>query len=94
MVPLQIMWGKIRPHSANANSLVAVVPISLAGGIIYYFGGAHPKVDLRFALLLAVGGVVGAYLGARFANRLPDRQLLMVVTAVLALLGAKELVTP
>lgn len=94
MVPLLIGWAKVRPHNANATSLAAIVPISIVGGLIYYFGAARPAVDLRFAGLLAVGSVVGAYLGARFAARVPERLLLQGVTILLTAVAVKEIVAP
>jgi uncharacterized membrane protein YfcA len=94
MVPLQIMSGRVRPHNASANSLAAIVPISLVGGLIYYFGSRRPEVDLGFAGLMAIGSVVGAFVGARFAHRVPERQLLYVVAILLAAVGVKELISP
>lgn len=94
MVPLLIDWAKVPPHNANATSLAAIVPISIVGGLIYYFGRSHPAVDLHFAALLAVGSVVGAYLGARFSRRVPERVLLQAVAVLLAGVGLKEIVAP
>ena len=94
MVPLQIVWGRVPPINAAANSLIAIISISLVGGTLYYFGGGRPQVDLRFAVLLGIGGVVGAYLGARFARRVPERALLAVLAVLLAGIGVKELVSP
>lgn len=94
MVPLLIGWAKVPPHRANATSLAAIIPISIVGGLIYYFGRSKPAVDLRFAGLLAVGSVVGAYLGARFAHRVPERVMLQVVAVLLAAVGVKEILAP
>ena len=89
MVPLQILLTKVRQVEANATSLAAVVPISIAAAIVY-----SPRVDLNFALLLMGGGVVGAYAGARLGGRIPERSLQLVVAVVLGALGVKELLWP
>ena len=47
-----------------------------------------------FVLLLVLGSVVGAYLGARLLKRIPDRELKLLVTLVLGLIGLKELLIP
>ena len=96
MVPLQVMIADVKPLRANANSLAAIVPISIVGATVYYVGGAggHPAVDLRFAGLLVLGGVLGAYAGARLASRLPSPWLARVLAVVLALIGLKQLVMP
>jgi uncharacterized membrane protein YfcA len=94
MVPLLVLWAGMPQHRANGTSLLAIVPIALVGALVYYFQGAHPQVDLGFALLLVIGSVLGAYLGARAMYRIPERQLAVVVVAVLLLVGLKELVLP
>lgn len=95
MVPLQVLWARVAPLSAAANSLIAVISISLVGGLLYYFGPAgRPQVDLRFALLLGGGGIAGAFLGARWAKRIPERLLLSAVAILLAGIGVRELLVP
>ena len=89
MVPLQMLLTKVRQVEANATSLAAVIPISIAGAFVY-----SPRVDLNFAILLMAGSVVGAYAGARFSGRIPERGLQMIVAIVLGALGLKELVWP
>jgi uncharacterized membrane protein YfcA len=95
MIPLQVMLARTPQLEANATSLAAVIPISIAAGLVYYFGaGRTPDVDLRFAVLLMLGGVVGAFLGARVSSRIPERELSMTVAVVLGLVGLKELLLP
>lgn len=95
MVPLQVMLAKSSQLEATATSLAAIIPISIAGVLVYYFAGrGGAQVDFRFALLLVAGGVVGAYLGARIADRVPEAWLGRVVAIVLALIGLKQLVSP
>lgn len=95
MVPLQVMYARSTQLRANARSLVAIVPISIAGIVVYYFGTAgQPDVDFRFALLLVAGGVVGAYIGARIASRVPEAWLGRLVAGILGILGVKQLLFP
>jgi uncharacterized membrane protein YfcA len=96
MVPLQVMLTDAQPLRANANSLVAIVPISIVGALVYYAAGAggQPRVEVGFAGLLMVGAAAGAYLGARLAPLLPDLWLARFLAIVLALVGLKELVAP
>ena len=64
---------------------------SIAGVFVYYFAGrGGPQVDFRFALLLVVGGVFGAYVGARLASHVPEAWLGRGVAVVLAGVGLKE----
>jgi uncharacterized membrane protein YfcA len=94
MVPLQVLWAKMPQRQANATSLVAIIPIALVAVPIYYFRKGTPQVDLHMALFLVLGSVVGAYIGARLLNHIPERQLKLLVAFFLLLLGLKEVVFP
>jgi uncharacterized protein len=94
LVPLQVLWAGVPQRFANANSLVAIIPIAIAALPIYYFRKGSPQVDLHAALFLTVGSVVGAYVGARVLRRIPDRELKIGVALILGVVGLKELLIP
>ena len=94
LVPLQVFWTNTSQRHANANSLVAIIPIALAALPIYYFRKGSPQIDFHVAFFLIVGSVTGAYLGARLLNRIPDLQLKVAVAVVLGVVGVKELLFP
>jgi len=94
LVPLQVLWTDTSQRHANANSLVAIIPIAIAALPIYYFHKASPQVDFHAALFLVIGSVVGVYLGARLLSHIPERQLKFAVAAVLGVVGIKELLFP
>lgn len=94
MIPLQVMWAGVGQRNANANSLVAIIPIAIAALPVYYFLQGRPEVDFHFALLLIIGSVVGAYIGARMLNRIPEREVTLVVAVVLLAVGLKEVISP
>jgi uncharacterized membrane protein YfcA len=94
MVPLLVLWTRMPQHRANGTSLAAIIPIALAGVAVYYFQGSHPQVDAGFALLLVVGSVFGAYLGARLMYRIPEAELKVGVAVMLLLVGLKEVILP
>ena len=77
--------------SANYNSRIQMVP-EFAGGAPV--SSEPTQVDFRFAFLLVLGGVVGAYVGARLAAHVPDVWLGRVIAVVLAVVGLKEIVSP
>jgi len=94
LIPLQVLWTGTPQRFANANSLVAIVPIAVAALPIYYFRKGSPQVDFHVGLFLVIGSVVGAYAGARLLKRIPDRELKMLVAVMLGVLGLKELLFP
>ena len=94
LVALQVLWAGMPQRQANANSLVAIIPIAMAALPIYYFRKGSPQVDFHAALFLIIGSVVGVYLGARLLSHIPERPLRFAVALVLGLVGAKELLFP
>ena len=94
LVPLQVIFARVDQLHANATSLAAIIPGAVVGALIYYFGTTRPQVDVRFAVLVVLGSAIGAYMGARVANRIPDRPLRISFAVVLVAVGLKELVFP
>ena len=94
LVPLQVLWAGVPQRFANANSLVAIIPIAIAALPVYYFRKGLPQVDLHAALFLVIGSVIGAYIGARVLRRIPDRELKFGVALILGVVGLKELLIP
>jgi uncharacterized protein len=72
---------------AHATSLAAIVPIAVAGAAGYAVEGA---VHWVAAVILILGGAVGAVAGTHFLRRLPERAL-RVLFAVFLLLAAAAL---
>ena len=68
IVPGLILLAGFPVAKAAGTSLAALLlPVGLFGALEYYRAG---QVDLRAALLIAVGLLVGAYLGARIGTSL------------------------
>jgi uncharacterized membrane protein YfcA len=91
LVPLQVIWAHRDQHRAVGTSLAAILPIAFVAAAAYYFGANQPQADVTVAFYLALGGVVGAVLGARAAQRISDRALKMIVALVALGAGLKEL---
>ena len=72
MVPLLVWACSFEQKRAHATSLAAIVPIAAAGAAVYATG---LSIDLGVAVLLALGSIVGAPLGARLLARSSDAAL-------------------
>ncbi len=72
MVPAMVLLLRMPQHDAHATSLAAIIPIALAGVLI--FGNAQ-SVSTGGGLLLVVGSIPGARLGAMLMRRLDERRL-------------------
>ena len=68
MVPLLLWWAKLDQRRAHATSLLAITPIALIGGVSYAVGGVFAWLP---AIFVAIGGIVGAPLGAWLLRRIP-----------------------
>lgn len=85
MVPAMVLLLGIPQRRAAGTSLAAIVPIALFGVAGF---AVQDQLDITAALLLGVGAIVGAPLGARLIHRIPIPRLrvafalLLVVTAV------------
>jgi len=96
MVPALILLLNIRPHRAVGTSLAVVVPTAAVAAWRYQVGvlGGDDagSLDLIVALLLAIGGVSGALLGALLANALDAKSLRRVFGVFVALTGVMMIV--
>jgi uncharacterized membrane protein YfcA len=61
MVPLLLWWARLDQRKAHATSLLAITPAAVIGAASYALGGVFAWLP---AIFVAVGGIVGAQLGA------------------------------
>lgn len=67
MVPAMVLLLSLDQKLATGISLGAqILPIGILGAIVYYQNG---NLNIKYALLIAAGLVVGFYFGAIFANQ-------------------------
>ena len=88
MVPLLITFAGLDQRRASATSLAAIVPTAVAGSITYFSQG---EVDVVAALIVAAGGIVGGWLGARLLARLPLGWLRWMFIALLVVVAIRML---
>lgn len=72
MVPLLVFWAGFAQRDAHATSLGAIIPISIVSAATL---GAGAHIDVRAAVFLTLGAVVGARVGAKALARANDRML-------------------
>ena len=86
MVPLLLTFAGMDQRRAAATSLVAIIPTAIAGGAGYLVRG---EVDIPVAVLVAVGGVAGSYVGARLLRRIPLVWLRWLFVALLVAVAVR-----
>ncbi len=87
IVPALIMIAGLKPQSATGTSLAALLlPVGALGAWQYYRQGS---VEIRGAMLIALGLLLGAWLGARIGLDLRPRVLQRVFAVFLVLVAAQ-----
>jgi hypothetical protein len=80
IVPLLILWLGYAEREATGTSLAAIVVIALLGVAGH---AAYGNVDLALGLLIAVPGVAGVVAGTALQQRMPERAVSAVFSALL-----------
>lgn len=86
MVPLLIGVLKIPIHVAIGTDLVQITGTAASGAIAHWMLG---HVIPMLSLLLLVGGVIGAQIGARLSKKLPRITLKEILGILLFIVGLK-----
>lgn len=88
LVPMLHYILKMPMHMVVGTSVIIIWWTALSGTTAHWVEG---KVDWQLGLILAIGSVVGAYLGALLAKRLNQKRLKRYFSIVLIVAGAKML---
>ncbi len=89
IVPALVYFLAFSQHQAQGTSLALMLfPVGILGVINYYKKG---YVDFRYAGLLAIGFVVGSYLGSKFSLSLPQVTVKKIFAVLMLLVALKML---
>lgn len=86
MVPFIALVLERSQHLAEGTSLLVIIPTAIAGVIAHHKRG---YVSFRLGAILAAGGVVGAFFGARIALSLNHQVLENVFALFLIVMGVR-----
>jgi uncharacterized membrane protein YfcA len=88
-VPALVWFAGMSQHKAQGTSLGALLaPVGIFAFLEYYRKG---NADIRVALLLAVGFLIGGYFGAVGAQHIPDLWLKRIFAVTMIAVGGKLL---
>jgi uncharacterized membrane protein YfcA len=92
MVPAMVLLIGLDQKFATGTSIAAqILPIGILGAAVYYRNG---NVNIKYAVLIAVGLVIGNLFGALFANQtfISSETMKKLYGIFLLLLGARYLI--
>lgn len=82
MVPLMMAWLGIPMKRTSGTSLIAIIILAIPGVIQQAFLG---HIDYLAGIMLCVGAIPGAVLGAWLVPRVPERTLRFIFAGLLAI---------
>ena len=82
LVPLMVNFLGVNQHMAHATSLAVIIPGAAFSALVYK---GYGQLDFGLAGLFAVGGIIGAYVGATLMPYVKPH-ILKRIFAVVALL--------
>ena len=86
VVPGLVIFFGFNQHRAHGTSLLIALILAASGVFTYY---RHGDVNLVIAFEIAVGGVIGAVIGARVANLMRGKMLRKVFSIFLVVIGIR-----
>lgn len=85
MIPALVFFAGMTQHQAQGTSLAVMLPpIGILAAYNYYKAG---HLNLKYALIIAAGFVLGAYLGSGVALQIPVHMLRRFFGFVLAIIA-------
>ena len=72
MVPALTVFLCMEEHKAHATAIAIILPLTIVSSFFYIRGNF---VDLPLTAKVALGGIVGGYIGARLLKFIPERVL-------------------
>ena len=82
MVPLMTGWLNIPMKKSSGTSLLAIIILAIPGVIEQMLLG---NVEYMVGIMLCVGAIPGAVLGAKLVPRIPERTLRFIFAGMLAI---------
>ena len=72
LIPAMIFLLGEEQHKAHGTSLMIILPTAFISTIVYRM---HNNLDLSLSFKVALGAVIGGYIGAKLMNKIPAKTL-------------------
>jgi uncharacterized membrane protein YfcA len=88
LVPSLVLLLGVEEHDAHATAISVILPLTLISAFIYY---TKDIVDWDITTKVALGGMVGGYVGAKIMNRL-SANLLRKIFSIFMVIAAIRMI--
>ena len=75
LVPAFIYILKKESKIARGTSIFCILPMVITSSFFYYKGN---YIDWKLAILCAIGGTIGGYIGAHILKKIPEKTMKIV----------------
>lgn len=89
LVPAFIYLLKLDNTKARGTSVFCILPMVVTSSFFYY---KENLIDWKVAILCAIGGTIGGYIGAKLLKKLPEKILKIAFTIFLIYASYKMLI--
>lgn len=89
LIPTFVYWLKIDEKVARATSICCVLPAVIISFLFYM---KERYFDIKLSIICAVGGSIGAILGTKLLNKLPDTILKICFIAFLVYVSIRFII--
>lgn len=86
VVPSLVFLIGLEDYKAHATAISVILPLSIISTIVY---ALKKGISLGIGLLVALGGVVGSFLGAKYLKKIPKKLLRRIFGCVLIYTGLR-----
>lgn len=89
LVPAFMYLLNLDATKARGTSIFCILPMVVTSSFFYYKGN---YIEWKIALLCAIGGSIGGYIGAKLLKKLPERVMKIAFTIFLIYVSYKMII--
>ncbi|AFS78056.1 putative permease [Gottschalkia acidurici 9a] len=86
VVPALVFLLHIEDHKSHATAISIILPLTIISTFIYFRNGI---IDFKVALIIASGGIIGGYIGAKLLNKVPRSMLRKIFGLFMIIAGLR-----
>jgi uncharacterized membrane protein YfcA len=88
LIPVMVFLLGQKQHIAHGTSLAIILPTTIVSAFIYQ---SNNHLDLALALKVAIGGMLGGYIGAKVMLKIPALRLKQIFGIFMIVAGTRML---